>query len=58
MPNRDLKRYEQLRDSVDWQDDDTDFYGRAALEYGIQNAAMEVRWAHWLINAIDERARK
>ena len=54
----DLKRYEQLRDSVDWQDDDTDFYGRAALEYGIQNAAMEVRWAHWLINAIDERARR
>lgn len=53
-----LKRYEQLRDSVDWQDDDTDFYSRAALEYGIQNSAMEVRWAHWLINAIDERERK
>jgi DNA-binding PadR family transcriptional regulator len=54
----DLKRYEQLRDSIDWQDDDTDFYNRAALEYGLQNAAMEVRWARWLINAIDERAHK
>ena len=55
----DLKRYEHLRDSVHWQDDDGgDFYGRAALEYGIQNAAMEERWAHWLINAIDERTQE
>src|SRR6478752_3463756 len=55
----DLKRYEHLRDSVPWQDDDGgDFYARAALEYGIQNAAMEERWAHWLINAIDERTRE
>jgi DNA-binding PadR family transcriptional regulator len=54
----DLKRYEQLRDSVDWNDDDADFYARAALEYGLQNAAMEARWAHWLNTAIDERADK
>jgi DNA-binding PadR family transcriptional regulator len=54
----DLKRYEQLRDSVNWQDKDSDFYSRAALEFGIQNAAMELRWAHWLVSAIDERARR
>jgi DNA-binding PadR family transcriptional regulator len=54
----DLKRYEQLRDSVDWENVHPDFYGRAALEFGIQNAAMELRWAHWLIDAIDERARR
>jgi DNA-binding PadR family transcriptional regulator len=54
----DLKRYEHLRDSVDWEDDCEDFYGRAALEYGIQRAAMEVRWAQWLITTIDERARR
>ena len=54
----DLKRYERLRDSVDWDDDCGDFYGRAALEYGIQNASMQVRWAEWLMAAIDERARK
>jgi DNA-binding PadR family transcriptional regulator len=53
-----LKEYERLRDSVKWVDDDADFYGRAALEYGLRNAAMEVQWAQWLLKAIDERARK
>ncbi|MCW2514660.1 MAG: transcriptional regulator, PadR family [Mycobacterium sp.] len=51
----DLKRYEHVRDSVEWQDDDTDFYNRAALEYGLQYAAMEVRWARQFLAAIDER---
>ncbi len=50
-----LKRYEHLRDSIDWQQDG-DFYGRAALEYGIRDATMASEWARWLINAIDERA--
>ena len=54
----DLKRYEHLRDSVPWQDDGADFYGRAALEYGIQKSAMEVRWARWLMEAIDDRTRR
>jgi DNA-binding PadR family transcriptional regulator len=54
----DLKRYEHLRDSVDWHDDEGDFYARAALEYGLRNAVMEQRWAQWLITAIDERADK
>jgi DNA-binding PadR family transcriptional regulator len=54
----DLKRYEQLRDSVDWNDDDADFYARAALEYGLRNAVMEEHWAQWLITAIDERTDK
>jgi DNA-binding PadR family transcriptional regulator len=53
-----LKRLEQLRDSVDWGDSDTDFYGRAALEFGLRDAAMEEQWARWLMTAIDERARK
>jgi DNA-binding PadR family transcriptional regulator len=51
----DLKRYEQLRDSADWQDEDADFYARAALEYGLRNAVMEAQWTQWLITAIDER---
>lgn len=54
----DLKRYEHVRDSVEWRDDDTDFFGRAALEYGLHFAAMEARWARWLLTAIDERPRK
>jgi DNA-binding PadR family transcriptional regulator len=53
-----LKEYERLRDSVPWADDDADFYARAALEYGLRNAAMEVQWANWLLAAIDEPARK
>ena len=31
-----VKRLEELRDSIDWGDDDGLFYGRAALEYGLR----------------------
>jgi DNA-binding PadR family transcriptional regulator len=51
-----LKRLEQLRDSVPWDDSDADFYGRAALEFGLRDAAMETEWARWLVTAIDGRA--
>lgn len=51
-----LKRLEHLRDSIAWDNGQGDFYGRAALEYGLRNAAMEAEWARWLIGAIDERA--
>ena len=51
-----LKRLEHLRDSLaPWGDSDADFYGRAALEYGLRIAAMEGDWARWLVTAIDER---
>ena len=50
------KRLEQLRDSIDWNDNDDDFYGRAALEYGLRLETMEAQWARWLIEAIDHRA--
>jgi DNA-binding PadR family transcriptional regulator len=53
-----LKRLEQLRDSVKWDSSDTDFYGRAALEFGLRDAAMEAQWARWLVAAIDERVAK
>jgi DNA-binding PadR family transcriptional regulator len=53
-----LKRLEQLRDSLHWGASDTDFYGRAALEFGLRDAAMEEQWARWLLTAIDERARE
>ncbi|TGD89664.1 PadR family transcriptional regulator [Mycolicibacterium sp. CH28] len=51
-----IHRYEQLRDSMDWSDSDTDFYGRAALEYGLRAEAMEADWARWLIAEIDKRS--
>ena len=53
-----LKRYEGLRDSIPWGDDDTDFYGRAGLEYGLRVEAMEGQWARWLVEAIDTRTRE
>jgi DNA-binding PadR family transcriptional regulator len=53
-----LKRLEQLRDSIQWDDDNTLFYGRAALEFGLRDAAMEERWARWLVTAIEERTRR
>lgn len=52
-----VKRLEELRDSIDWADDGL-FYGRAALEYGLRMNTMELEWANWLVNAIDERRRK
>ena len=50
-----LKRLEQLRDSLTWGDDDSNFYGRAALEFGLRDAAMEEQWARWLVSEIDGR---
>lgn len=54
----DLKRLEDVRDCVGWSDHDADFYGRAALEYGLRVEAMEAQWARWLVKAIDKRTRK
>jgi DNA-binding PadR family transcriptional regulator len=53
-----VKRLEELRDSVDWTGGDHLFYGRAALEYGLRTNAMEADWARWLLNAIDGRRQK
>jgi DNA-binding PadR family transcriptional regulator len=53
-----VTRLEALRDSIDWTTDDGDFYGRAALEWGLRKNAMEAEWADWLVKAIDEHAEK
>jgi DNA-binding PadR family transcriptional regulator len=50
-----LTRLEQLRAAIDWDDSDADFYGRAALEFGLRAEAMEADWARWLIEEIDRR---
>lgn len=52
-----LKRLEQLRDSIDWGETDGAFYGRAALEFGLRDAAMEQQWALWLVTSINDRDR-
>jgi DNA-binding PadR family transcriptional regulator len=53
-----VKRLEELRDSIEWADDDASFYGYAALVHGLRARAMEADWARWLVNAIDQRRRK
>jgi DNA-binding PadR family transcriptional regulator len=53
-----IKRLEELRDSIDWADDESLFYGRAALEYGLRVNAMEAEWARWVIDELDRRRRR
>jgi DNA-binding PadR family transcriptional regulator len=50
-----VKRLEEIRDSVHWAEDDAAFYSRAALEYGLRAEAMEADWARWLIKAMGRR---
>jgi DNA-binding PadR family transcriptional regulator len=50
-----VQRLEQLRDSIDWADDEGAFYGLAALEYGLRMNAMQADWAQWLVKSVDAR---
>jgi DNA-binding PadR family transcriptional regulator len=51
-----LTRLRALRDAlIPWGDGDAEFYGGAALDYGLRIAAMEGEWARALVRAIDER---
>jgi hypothetical protein len=40
-----------------WGDSDAEFYGGAALEYGLRAAAMEGDWARAQVKAIDGRTK-
>ena len=51
-----LSRLQDLRDSITWGEGDADFYGHAALEYGLRAAAMEGDWARGVIDGIDRRS--
>ena len=51
-----LARYQKLRDSITWGPDDTAFFSRAALEYGLRREALDADWARWLIKEIDRRS--
>lgn len=52
-----LRRLSELRDSLEWNNSDADFYGRVALEYGLRAEAMEAGWARWVTEEIDKRSR-
>jgi PadR family transcriptional regulator, regulatory protein AphA len=51
-------RYEQIRDSADWSDDDADFFARAALEHGLQFTWMRSKWATGVIDGLDRRRKR
>jgi DNA-binding PadR family transcriptional regulator len=51
-----VRRLEELRDSIDWDEGEGLFYGRAALEYGLRANAMEAEWARWVVAAVDKDA--
>ena len=53
-----VKRLEELRDSIDWTDGDSLFFGRAALEYGLRRYAMDAGWARWVVDALDKRRKR
>ena len=53
-----VRRLEELRDSINWEADKGLFYGRAALEYGLRANAMEAEWARWVIDSVDKAAEK
>ncbi|MDT5017431.1 MAG: hypothetical protein QOD39_3591 [Mycobacterium sp.] len=53
-----VKRLEQLRESIKWGDDEGLFYGRAALDWGLRKNAMEAEWARSVVEAIDARGRQ
>ncbi len=53
-----VKRLEVLRDSIDWTDGDSLFFGRAALEYGLRRYAMDADWARWVVDALDKRRKR
>ncbi len=48
-----LERLGRVRDTTRW--DNADFFGRAALEYGLRNAAMEGEWARSQVAEMDRR---
>ncbi|MCV7015639.1 PadR family transcriptional regulator [Mycolicibacterium madagascariense] len=51
-----LARLTELRDSLTpWGDSAAEFFGGAALDYGLRIAQMEGDWARSLVSAFDER---
>ena len=53
-----VTRLERLRDSIDWTDGDSLFFGRAALENGLRRFAMEADWARWVVGELDRRGKR
>ena len=53
-----IGRLEEMRDSIDWTDGDSLFFGRAALENGLRRYATEAEWARWVVEELDRRQKR
>lgn len=52
-----VKRLEELRDSIHWVDGDASLYGLAALDYGLRLNTMQAEWARSVIRTLEARSR-
>ncbi len=52
-----LHEYEELRDSHKWSGSDSDFFARASLELLLRSARLDIDWANWLVENLDERQK-
>lgn len=52
-----VKRLEELRDSIRWGDDEGSIYSQAALDYGLRLNMMQGEWARSVIRTIEARSR-
>ncbi|MGV0744155.1 PadR family transcriptional regulator [Mycolicibacterium sp. XJ870] len=50
-----IERLTKLEASITWTDSPTDFYGHAALDYGLRLNAMQAQWARELAEDIDRQ---
>lgn len=50
--------YQQILGSYDWSADDDAFFARAVLEQGLRWTQHEIDWADWVIDGLDERAKR
>ena len=52
---QELRSYEQIRDSNDWSDNDSDFFARIALEHLLRAARRDADWAEWVLDELSRR---
>ena len=52
---QELRGYEEIRDSADWSDNDSDFFARVALEHLLRAARRDADWTHWVLDELNRR---
>ncbi len=52
---QELRSYEEIRDSNEWSDNDSDFFARVALEHLLRAARRDADWAQWVLDELNRR---